>query len=78
MRGNREIEGIANFFLLDGGNGRWRAGGFLGGVEMGEGSMTTVLGWGGRGWKGEGGVRWERKMWIYENEESVLVEKGEV
>ncbi len=58
-------------------------GGFLGGigegVEMGEGSMTTVLGWGrGRGWKGEAGVRWEREIWIYENEESVLVEKGEV
>lgn len=28
--------------------------------------MTTVLGWGGRGWKGEAGVRWEREMWIYE------------
>lgn len=44
---------------------------------MGEGSMTTVF-VGGGGGKGEGGVRWERKMWIYENEESVLVEKGEV
>ncbi len=54
-------------------------GGFLGGVEMGEGIMITVLGWGGGGGgKGEAGVRWERKMWIYENEESVLVEKGEV
>jgi len=41
-------------------------GGFLGGVEMGEGIMITVLGWGGGGGgKGEAGVIWERKMWIY-------------
>lgn len=31
-------------------------GGFLGGVEMGEGIMITVLGWGGGGWeRGSGG-----------------------